>query len=727
MTNANTDRRVIFGFLLAFALLALIPLLVYQNRGRLINDSQQVAHTQQIITSLESMMLGLSDADSDSREYVITALNEHLEHFEVAVNNVGKHLAALQTLTAQNALQQRRIEQLKPLIRATLADLQDRIDRRRAGSKEAASLMIVSDAKRVAFSDIRRIVADMRTEERRSLEAHKRIFQQSVSSGMTMFWGMSTLNFITLALSFVLVNKYMAHRRRTEKTLEQAKESAEAASIAKSSFLANMSHEIRTPMTAIIGYADNLLDPDQTSSDRQEALQVIRRNARHLMELINDVLDISKIEAGKMSTERIACDLPQLISEVVSLMGARAAEKGLNLQLCVDTPVPRRITTDALRVRQILVNLIGNAIKFTNSGTVQLRIGCTVDDGQAELRFDVIDTGVGISADQQARLFQPFSQADDSTTRRFGGSGLGLAISQRLARMLGGDITVQSQPGKGSRFCVVIDPGVVDQSDMTHTLTPAPAPISASSRRPISINARILLVDDGIDNQRLISSHLRKAGAQIVIADNGRSAVDLAMAERFDLIIMDMQMPDLDGYAATSELRRRGLELPIIAVTAHAMNDDRAKCLAAGCTDYLPKPIDRQHLLQTVKRHLTGSAEATPAAAAPDRPVLRSAFAHEDEIAEVLEQYVAGLPEQVAQLETLLELKQNGELRRLAHQLKGSGGGYGFMKITDAAAHLERLIDSGAHREDIVAGVQQLIEIIRSVEGYDAQATREAA
>jgi CheY-like chemotaxis protein/HPt (histidine-containing phosphotransfer) domain-containing protein len=241
----------------------------------------------------------------------------------------------------------------------------------------------------------------------------------------------------------------------------------------------------------------------------------------------------------------------------------------------------------------------------------------------------------------------------------------------------------------------------------------------------ISIAGRILLVDDGVDNQRLISMHLRKAGAEVTVADNGRNAVDLAASQPFDLILMDMQMPDLDGYAATSELRRRGLDLPIVALTAHALSHDRDKCLNAGCTDYLTKPVEKQHLLRTVKKYLP--KQGADRRSVPPRPRIRSSFAHEKEMTEIIAQYVSNLPQQVEQLEMLLEMNQDIELRRLVHQLKGSGGGDGFMDITTAAAEVERLLDEHAARETVVARTLALIEILRSVEGFNHRTTREAA
>ena len=528
--------------------------------------------------------------------------------------------------------------------------------------------------------------------------------------------------------------------RRTEQLVQanrhlaEQKHRAEQANRAKSAFLANMSHEIRTPMTAILGYADNMLEPDQTLSDRQDALRIIRRNARHLLELLNDILDISKIEADKMTVETMVADLPALISDVVSLMRPRAMEKVLSFDLEVRCAVPSKIRTDPLRLRQVLINLLGNAVKFTRKGGVRLTVGLEQKDGANVMRFDVADSGIGIAPEQMMRLFQPFSQADDSMTRRFGGTGLGLAISKRLAFLLGGDVTAQSDPDRGSTFTLTVNVGDLRGAQMIEGLTeamlPRPEGLPIASRQILS--ARILLVEDGIDNQRLISMHLRKAGAEVSVAENGRIGVDAvlgaeAAGKAFDLVLMDMQMPELDGYGATSELRRKGQTLPVVALTAHAMAEDRGKCLAAGCTDYLSKPVEKGLLLRTIARYLPEGALAEPTPATADlaqaelAPAgrLRSIYRDDPDMAVVLEKFVSELPAHVQSLSTMLRERDLEELRRTVHRLKGSGGGYGFDAITDSAASAEKTIRSTDSLDQITDAVHQLIDLVRHVEGYD--------
>ncbi len=409
--------------------------------------------------------------------------------------------------------------------------------------------------------------------------------------------------------------------------LELANAAAQKATRAKSEFLANMSHEIRTPMTAILGFADMLLDePDIEHApwQRIEAIRTIQRNGQHLVELINDILDLSKVEAGKLQVERVTCCPSQILTDVISLMRVRADAKKLPLSLEFDGPVPEWIKSDPLRLRQILINLVGNAIKFTLEGSVHVVAGLITNaDGPTLFRIQVVDTGVGLSQQQIAELFTPFTQVDTSATRKFGGTGLGLSISKRLAEMLGGEIAVTSAPGAGSTFEVTVDAGDLTgvrmltsgakSASAARTVTPRPPQISGdpetTENRLPCIQGRILLVEDGPDNQRLIGFVLGKAGALVALAENGRIGCDMALGalhggEPFDVILMDMQMPVMDGYAATIHLRSVGYSGPILALTAHAMEGDAAKCLAAGCDAYLTKPIDRVKLIRTIARYL---------------------------------------------------------------------------------------------------------------------------
>ncbi len=397
--------------------------------------------------------------------------------------------------------------------------------------------------------------------------------------------------------------------------IQKQKDAAEAANLAKSQFLANMSHEIRTPLTAILGFAENLREP-LPETERQSAVETVLRNGEHLLQVLNDILDLSKIEAGKLSVEWLSVSPVDLACDVINVMRVRAEAKQLPLRLKFVSPMPERVRTDPTRLRQVLINLIGNAIKFTPAGFVELQVECVREPILGEtgqLRFSVIDTGIGLSREQAERLFQPFTQADGSTTRRFGGTGLGLSISRRLSRMLGGDVSVTSEAGRGSCFTVVVEAGPLARE--TWRDIPVDVSLAKQTRSPVAelsevrLACRVLLAEDSPDNQRLISVFLQRSGADVTVANHGEEAVSLAWGEfrkgrPFDVVLMDMQMPILDGYSATRRLRSLGYQEPIIALTANAMRDDRQECVSAGCDDYAVKPIQRAELLRAILRHL---------------------------------------------------------------------------------------------------------------------------
>jgi len=388
--------------------------------------------------------------------------------------------------------------------------------------------------------------------------------------------------------------------------LADALATAEAATRAKSEFLANTSHEIRTPMTAILGFAELMRTPDLPAAALHEHLEVIRRNGEHLLAILNDVLDLSKIEAGEMSVERLATPVPEILADIASLMRVKAAGKQLQFEFAFDTAIPERIASDPTRLRQILLNLVANAIKFTDRGGVQLRARLLATAAQPVLQISVRDSGIGITAEQRQRLFRSFAQADASTARRYGGTGLGLVISGKLARLLGGDIALESAPESGSTFVLSLPTGPLDGVQLVHDPhelpAPGPAPAPAQGRLP----CRILLAEDGPDNQRLIQAIFAQVGATVVVAENGVLACEaaqrsLAAGQPFDLVLMDMQMPRMDGYEATQALRAAGWQRPIVALTAHAMAGDRERCLAIGCDAYETKPVHRAHLLETCR------------------------------------------------------------------------------------------------------------------------------
>ena len=479
-------------------------------------------------------------------------------------------------------------------------------------------------------------------------------------------------------------------QRRTEE-LRRARDEAVAASSAKSAFLANMSHEIRTPLTSIIGFGELLLSPEMALDDKIDSINTIIRNGRHLLEVINDILDLSKIETGQVELERIPVDVPLLLRDLVTLVAGRAEEKGLDFVVDPHLPLPASFPGDPVRLKQILLNFCSNAIKFTARGTVTLSLA--YDPPASELCFTVTDTGIGMTPEQMSRLFQPFMQADVSTTRRFGGTGLGLYLSQQLAHALGARVGVQSEPGRGSSFLLhlPVSPEVASGPMLTlpgdlHIYERADFAVSAFSVP--ELRGRVLLAEDGVDNQRLLATYLKQAGLEVTVVGNGRDAVETALRRDFDLVLMDIQMPVLDGIAATKTLRAAGYVGPIVALTANVMKADMQRYRESGCNDVLAKPVERDRFYQVI-----GEQIAAPASSRRDG----RDDEFDREIAELTAQFRAGLPGQLDEIRSAMTRSDRERLKSLIHTLKGTAGSYGFPRLTDLCREIETEIHAGRH------------------------------
>jgi PAS domain S-box-containing protein len=424
-------------------------------------------------------------------------------------------------------------------------------------------------------------------------------------------------------------------QREQADALRQAKAAAEQAALAKGQFLAMMSHELRTPLTALLGFAEVGLEPECRDAERLDCLRTVSRSGKHLLGVINDILDYSKIEAGLMPVVRERCDLVELLRGVGAVFAATCASKGVRLSVRLEPGGATEITTDPQRLRQVLMNLTGNAVKFTDAGSVTVSL--QADAARSEVRISVADTGPGMSHEVRSRLFTPFTQGSSQTSRTYGGTGLGLSISRKLAGLLGGSIDVDSSPGNGSTFWLTLpmhvsDPVSQDALEVMSDFAVITSAAAAAARPAIRLSEapqlatapvgpkplagrRVLVVEDGLDNQRLLQHILVRSGAAVELADNGLMAVDRLLRPSAcqiipDAIIMDMQMPVMDGYTATQQLRAAGCQLPIIALTAHAMATERARCLEAGCTEYASKPINQTTLVRLLSELVQPRAAA---------------------------------------------------------------------------------------------------------------------
>ncbi len=531
------------------------------------------------------------------------------------------------------------------------------------------------------------------------------------------------------------IERRIADRERSliAKDLERSVAREKKANQYKSEFLANMSHELRTPMNAIVGYAELLSRPNVDSQKQTVWVKNIKRSTDYLLSLISDVLDLSKIEAGQMTTEKVHCDLTEAVSEVVSLLRMSAEEKLLELDVEFDGPIPEFIASDPVRLRQILVNLIGNAIKFTHQGSVSVRLRLEQGEHVDEqvLRISVVDTGIGMTRDALEELFLPFSQVHGRRDARFGGTGLGLVISRHLARRLGGDIEVESTIDVGSRFTLVLPLS----SGETGSLIAKPEPragLASSAQAPPDLFAgcRVLVVDDSPENAEVIRFLLEESGSRTDWAENGALGVRAAIAARaaadpFDAILMDMNMPVMDGFEATAKLKEAGIDEPIIALTAFALSEDKKRTFEAGCADYVSKPIVPHVFFSTIARHVKSRTIVSEVKAKPTRAATFS-LADNPRFGPLIERYVSSFEPLADRIRADYDGGDVEKVRTEVHRLRGTASNYGFPEISQRAGVVEDAIRGAEPPARVRHCLADLLALLERVARERRRAARDA-
>lgn len=430
---------------------------------------------------------------------------------------------------------------------------------------------------------------------------------EQVNDAKTLF--LKDITYLRNIEAKLSLNNFANQQQALIAQLKKSQEEAENANKNKSIFIANVSHEIRTPLTAILGFADLLKDAPPSEIEKNKFIETINRNGNALIKIIDDVLDLSKVEANCLDLEKVEISPQCLLKDIVQQFKEKAENKNISIVLDIQNELPSSILSDSVRIQQILSNLLNNAIKFTKKGSVTVQAQSSLlTPTVADIQIRVIDTGIGLTEDQKEKLFTPFAQAETSTTRKFGGTGLGLALSKHLAEALGGCLCIEkSEPDQGCTFAFKFSTEIAKSKDLNARPTFSNS-MNKSDFVPLA-GSKILLAEDSLDNQYFLEKFLEKYGAHVTTASNGREAVDLARIDYFDLILMDIEMPDMNGYEATRLLRTQGFTLPILALTAHAMNDERLKTKEAGCDGHVTKPINTSILLLELEKQLHSSKQ----------------------------------------------------------------------------------------------------------------------
>ena len=690
----NLNRSLFLALLLSVGLvLACSLLFVYQTSAQKQN-SQDRSYDQEMIKTLQRILIALVDAETSQRGYEIAKDVRFLEPYYRSAGSIDKEIDQIRELaqrirTNRNDLRisDEHIDQLSVLKKALFSIFESSVQNSSGkwSREEALEAKRKMDQTRDLIHDLlNRSLAHLEDNDRRMAVGYSRM---SIVAIITVLF-----SFAALVGSILFLSQGLEKQKARAMSFFETASKAEEASDLKSAFLANMSHEIRTPMNGIIGVID-LLRSTRLDEEQRSYVEIVRDSSNTMLALLNNILDISKIEAGKFHLEKVSFELPSLIRSVVSVFRYQALERGLRLDLMVSDSVPHHLMGDPLRLRQVLTNLIGNALKFTEQGLIAVRIQVVEQESELyKVRFEIEDTGQGLSTEQQELLFQPFTQADLTTSRKYGGSGLGLAICKQVIEMMHGQIGVISTPQRGSTFWFEIP---MIKSQVESAEIPAGEDHQVHNFQQVF---KVLVVEDNAVSSKVFSGMLEKMNLSYRIAENGAVGVELFKREHFDLVLMDCNMPVMDGYEASRQIRKmngtKGLT-PIIAITANVMRGDREKCIQAGMNDVISKPVPFPDLQAKLFQYLVQSDLPAQVQSALEALQKLETSANPTFVAQLVRIFLKDTPVTIAAAKTALAQRDLTALERAAHSLKSSFANFGAKVGSQKALELERLAKSG--------------------------------